>query len=570
MNKKTITIEFLIYLIIFIIGVMLRFLNLGAVPLSDYEARIALDGLNLALNNDVIMASDQVFHANVLGVLFYIFGSSIFVSRFISALIGSFFILLPALFRQYFDRKALLILSFWLAISPTFVSLSRQIDSSLLMIFSLTLAYYLLVRNKPIMSTIFFIISLLSGKFFFWTLLLLGLTILYITLFIKDKSTIKTKLKSIFSHGSWKTTFFWLLFFYVLVSTFGLIFPNQFNGVGRGLASFLSSISGEVTGLSMSDLVRSIFFYEIAVILVGTIGLVWIFRKNQTAGLAILGVITINIIMIIIVSEKSLAGLVFLILPLMIAGSFFFSRFLFVKNENKGKILSVTLIAFSLIVFISLAFISMFTNPNQSLDQTNTGILFIVAGFALIIGAGILAGWAISWEIAGRSALILMISVLFIYTVSAMWNASTLRIPFQNEILRIDKVPIQEDLLINTIEDHSGWNYGQKNKARILVVDNSDPSLVWALRGFTEVSYLNYVPVDEPFDIIITGNNQELEQSDSFRGQEFLWKSTPAWNMMDLRETTSWVLTRRAQQDLISQESLIVWVRNSLVPGYEN
>ncbi|HSM23390.1 MAG TPA: hypothetical protein VK856_00835, partial [Anaerolineaceae bacterium] len=166
--------------------------------------------------------------------------------------------------------------------------------------------------------------------------------------------------------------------------------------------------------------------------------------------------------------------------------------------------------------------------------------------------------------------LILMISVLFIYTVSAMWNASTLRIPFQNEIIRIDKVPVQEDLLINTIQDHSSWNYGQKNKARILVVGISDPSLVWALRGFIEVSYLNYVPVGETFDIIMTEIDQELEQSDSFRGQEILWISTPAWTMMDLRETTSWVLNRRAPQDVTLQNSLIVWVRNSFVPGFEN
>lgn len=570
MNKKTITIEFLSYLIIFLIGVFVRLLKLGELPLSDHEARIALDGLNLALNNQVAMNSDQVFYTNLLGVLFYLFGTSTFISRLFSAMIGSILFLLPALFRQYFDRKALLIISFWLAISPTFVSLSRQVDSTLLVIVSSALSFYAFLRNKQLLGAFFLSISILSGKIFLWSVLLFCLTILYVILFVNEPEKIKSNTARIISHIKPKFTVLWLVIFYALLSTFGFIFPNQFSAVGRIIVAFWSSFTVNGASLSISDLARGIIFYEIAVVIFGIAGLVWLFRKNQVAGLSILGVVTINLIMIILVSEKSIAGLAFLLLPLIIAGSFLINHFLSFQNQNLGKIMIVTLIAFSILIFIGLAFISMFTNSNLSIEQTNTRILFIVAGFALIIGAGILAGWAISWEIAGRSFLILLFSVMIIFTTSAMWNASTLRTAFQNEILRFNRVPVQEDLLINTIQDHSSWNYGQKTKARILVVENEVPSLVWALRDFSEVMYSNFIPVGEVFDFFITGENQILELNDSYRGQDILWNSSPAWNTMGLREITTWVLTRRAPQDVTSQKSIIIWVRNSLVPGFEN
>ncbi len=39
---------------------------------------------------------------------------------------------------------------------------------------------------------------------------------------------------------------------------------------------------------------------------------------------------------------------------------------------------------------------------------------------------------------------------------------------------------------------------------------------------------------------------------------------------MGLSETTQWILTRRISNKIQSQKSLIIWVRNSLVPGIEN
>jgi hypothetical protein len=268
--------------------------------------------------------------------------------------------------------------------------------------------------------------------------------------------------------------------------------------------------------------------------------------------------------------EKNLVWNIFILAPLMISGSFFLSNFLTLPAKYREKTLSITAIGFSIVIFIGLAMASMFVNQNYSGEQANIRLLYILAGFVLILGAGFLAGWAISWKIAGRSFLLLATIIFSIFTISSMWNGAGLRLPFENDLLRVDKIPLEEDLLVDTIEDFSLWNYRDDTNIKILVINNELPSLQWSLRNFKDVVFQNSTPKDEVFDVIITGKDQVLEQTDSFRGQEILWYSEPDWQNMNLTEITKWFLTRRTTHDEKTQKSLIIWVRNSLVPGFQN
>jgi len=571
MNKKEITLEFILYGIILIFGFLIRVINLGEIPLSDYEAGIALDAQNLISSKGTLFESDQTFLTNVIGILFYFFGTGNFISRISPMTIGTLFILLPALFRRFINRETLLILSSWIAISPTFVSLSRQVDSSILFLFAFGIFVFFLIQKKPIESAIFLVISSLAGKIFFWNLTLLVIVIIYVTLFSTNKgSSLKELIKRYLDEFKLKKFIVSFLISYILISTFGFVFPNQFSGISRSFLEFIKLFSGASQVGSLGEITRSFIFYEIATLFFGIIGLIWLIKKKPVSGYFILGFVTINLILIILVKEKLLIWNVFLILPFMISGSFFLSRALIIPKEKLNKTLLITAIAFAILIFIGLAFSSMFTNQNQAVDQANIRVLYILAGFALIVGAGLLAGWAISWDIAGKSYLLLSLAIFTIFTISSMWNAGGLRKPFQNELLRIDQIPMDEDLLIDTLTDFSSWNYKNDYMLNILVIDNELPSIKWSLRNFSNVRYEKSIPRNENFDVVITSNNLILEQSDSFRGQDILWHSEPQWQEMGLSETTKWILTRRISNKIQSQKSLIIWVRNSLVPGIEN
>jgi hypothetical protein len=209
----------------------------------------------------------------------------------------------------------------------------------------------------------------------------------------------------------------------------------------------------------------------------------------------------------------------------------------------------------------------MFANPYQGEQENTLRIFFIIAGFALIIGAGLLAGWAISWQIAGKSFLFVALIFLSIINLSAAVNGSGLRNPYQNEILSISSIPIEQDLLIDTLEDYSEWNYGNHHTSNVYVMGDQPASLFWALREFDNITQGNEIPLNENIDIIITNADQTLVQSDMFRGQDILWTSYVAWDSMSSSEFAQWFLARRAPQDILNQKSIIVWVRNSLFPG---
>lgn len=570
MKKKLITIEYLIFGLILIIGIAFRFINLGSLPLSDVESSVSLHALGLISGEKGASLSDQTFLSNFQAVLFFLLGNSNFIARLFPALIGVLFILVPFLFRNFVNPKMMIILSFWIALSPTFVSLSRQVDSTILFLLSFSIFIYFFIKRSVIPSAVSFIICILSGKIFLFGLIPGLFSLIYVYLFLnKQNNSIYDQVIQLIKSFQWKKFSLYSIGFYLLLSTFCFIFPSQFSGVGYGINAYFNSFS-QISIITLSDLVRGLLFYEIAAIFFGLIGTIYLIRKSQIAGLFITGLVTFSIVQIVLITEKTIVLNALIIFSLIIAGSFFINQFIFLPRQLKTKILVVTLIALAILFFISLAFMSMFANSYQGEQDNTLRIFFIIAGFALIIGAGLLAGWAISWEIAGKSFLLLSICYLFIFTVSASVNASGFRYPYQNEILSITPIPIEHELLIQTLENYSEWNYGDKKSLNIHIIGDQSPSIYWAIRNFDNITKGNVIPSDKDIDAIITNADASLVQADTFRGQDILWTSKPAWSLMTANETTQWILTRRAPQDMLYQKSIIVWIRNSLFPGSDD
>jgi len=569
MKNFKLTFEFLLFLIIFFFGSFFRLIQLGNLPLSDSEAIITLQALNQIKGNFVYPHTDQTFLVNVQSVLFSLFGSGNFISRFIPALFGSFLIFIPFLFRNYFNRRAMIILAFWIAISPTMISVSRQVDSTMIFLVSILLFIYFFFNKSIILSSIFLVLSILCGKIFFMVLFPAGISILYVYLFTnKEISSHYHDFMNQLRSFEWIKFVIFSIIGYALLSTFGFIFPRQLSGIGYGITNYINSWS-QIGTITLADLTRGLFFYEFSALIFGLAGVVFLLRKFQAGGLFVVGFITINIVQLVLIADKNVIYNSLIIFPLMVAGAFFINHNYSIDNQNKVKVLIVTFISFSIIVFITLAFMSMMNNTYQTEQENVMRLIFIIAGFGLIIGAGLLAGWAISWEIAGKSFLYLFLIIFLVFTVSSSINASGLRTPYHNEILYQTPIPLDAYLLVSTLEDYSEWNYGEKNSIKVFVLDDQPPSLIWALRDFSNIDFGKLVPMDEKIDVIITSNSYNLERGDSFRGQDFLWISKPDWTNMSSKEFAQWFFTRRAPQDLLSQQSTILWIKNSLFPGSE-
>ena len=128
-ERRPINLEQVLALLAFALALAVRFLNLGAFPLSDSEAGWALQSLALASSStsaSQLIIGPQPAYIFLTTWLFALFGAPDFLARFLPALAGSLLVLVPFLFRRQLGRPVALIAAFGLALDPGLVTVSRQ------------------------------------------------------------------------------------------------------------------------------------------------------------------------------------------------------------------------------------------------------------------------------------------------------------------------------------------------------------------------------------------------------------------------------------------------------------
>ena len=94
MRFRSVKYESVLYVIAFILAAALRFIQLGALPLSDTEAQWALQAFKVAQGTRPLLGSQPIYLLPT-SLLFFLFGTSNFLARFVPALTGSALILVP-------------------------------------------------------------------------------------------------------------------------------------------------------------------------------------------------------------------------------------------------------------------------------------------------------------------------------------------------------------------------------------------------------------------------------------------------------------------------------------------
>ena len=124
------TLEMALWIIVAVVALALRLAHLDAAPLNAREAREAMLAWRAATGQGMPEAgySPFLFAANAL--LFWLFGASDALARLWPALFGSVLALTPFLLRQRIGRVGALAAGLYLAISPTALFASRQLDGT--------------------------------------------------------------------------------------------------------------------------------------------------------------------------------------------------------------------------------------------------------------------------------------------------------------------------------------------------------------------------------------------------------------------------------------------------------
>ncbi|MBT3320993.1 MAG: hypothetical protein HN392_01780 [Anaerolineae bacterium] len=573
-----------LYLLAFLLAALLRFIELGALPLTDTEANWALQALSLAQGEKVLL-SGQAGYIAFTSFLFYTLESTNFLARFVPAFAGSFIVFLPyfihksphpnlppkkegrvlSLFGGELKERTAITAAFLLAIAPGLVALSRQANGTMLALTFGAFAWGMWKNNNPKWAGLFAGVALLGGASLWMGLLGIGLSWAIGQNLLRHEDLEEEhsspnharnegadlKIAAIFMGGT-----------ILLFSTRLLLSPN---GISAWLNSLTNYLSGWrfASGVPITHILFGLFTYYPLALLFGIIS-IWRALKEKNQHKIFLALwAAIALILTLIYPARQVSDLIWAGIPLWILSAIeiprYFRKPTYERNETLGVFaLTIILLLFS---WLNLASASIlpgnpeFTSTHQYLLAASIGLLILSLSLIAI-------GWSV--EIATLGGAWGIILGLTIYTLGTAWGATGLRTPKGIELW--DNAPrvAQAGLLVDTVGQISTWGSGDAQSLNIVLTGVNSPALNWVLRNhdLSEVAILDSSTTP---DLVISPYTEDIGLAASYRGQDFTWRKSPDWLLMN--SWPKWVILREVPE---SYEIIILWVRNDLFFDAQN
>lgn len=577
--------EFWLYALAFLLAVALRFAGLGTLPLSETEATWALQALHLAQGTRPLLGS-QTAYLLPTSLLFFIFGTTNFLARFVPALTGSLLAGLPFLFRQRLKRHPGLLLAFFLALDPGLIALSRQAGSPMPALSFTLLAWAFWWKGRPRAAGALAALALLSGPALWPGLLGLGLawvleqatrprltastggeTLPITEATPRQAPTRSSDLQAALVSGSSVI---------LLGGTLLFLAPN---GLSAWLASLPDWLSGwgRSSGVPAGRLLLALVVYQPLAVLFGAAALwraLWQGRRRYLR----LGLwLCMALLLALTYPARQVSDLAWALIPLWTLAALELSNHIHWPQEGQ-EALGIGLLAALFLVFAWLNYTNIALDPSNPANITPTHIQYggnilidnlpplrylLLAGIFLLLAVGmsmVALGWsahtarlASAWSLA---------AILGLYGLGMAWSATGLRTPEGWELWQDGPRPSQAALLHETLEQLSAWNGGDKQSQAVTLAGMDSPALEWLLRNHE----VRKVPGLDPFQtppLVITPNRENLNLTSAYRGQDFLWQQEPAWSNIDIHQWIHWSVFHKLPY---ASQTILLWARADLFP----
>jgi hypothetical protein len=584
MKVRSITFEDVFYLIIFVAGLVLRFANLGALSLSDYEASRALQALSIARGAPVLSGS-QTLYVNGTALLFMLFNSSEWIARFLPALIGSLIVLPVYLLRDRIGRIPALLLAGFLVIDPILWALSRQADSLGMAVVFTLLGMAFLVNRKPLALGITTGLALLSGSQVWLGVLSLAAAALLARFFLVEDRNEDEETAS--PPGFWETLsgFIKKEKFKILIpavvtlllggTLFMLVpagFSTTFSSPVVALQSWLNRPGGN--GASLVGNLPGLLVYNPMVLFLGVIGSLWVIFRRDKLGLFLCFWWAAAFILALVSPSGRINDLVWMFIPLwIIAARFITWMFSQIEVGERKWFGGFAVLSLVVMVFLCMAMVNVFINANNpsSAPEQNEfvkRIAVVFGGIILLLATTYLIGFGWSARLAFTQWLAGFSLLLLVVTFSSGWGAAGLSKAPTFEMLQWGAYPTSGRLLEQTIDAYSRMKTGATKLADVSIVGVDNSYLHWILRDQRDPQFLKSLsennPGQNPPSMMITNIDFKPEGSTLYRGSSFTIGDEPAWSLMFSQEWLNWALFRKAP---LNRQLVILWVRDDLFPG---
>jgi hypothetical protein len=591
MPLRKLTLEHLLYSAALILALFVRLVNLGAAPLSELEASWALQALDASPFSDgnvpqAAPPGSQPAYVLLTGLLFSLLGSSEGLARLLPALAGSLLVLAPAMFRGPLGRRAALLLAFGLALDPGLAAVSRQAGGPMPALSFSMLALGFAWLRRPVVAGILAGMALLSGPAVLLGAVGLGLAWLVFRLLIGRTTPVDNETST---PEEWmprqplRSGLAAAGVTVLVVGTLFLLAPQGLAGWANTLPDFLSGWLRTSRVLPLTPAAALLLYAPLPLLFaaVSAVRALVAFGRtpppvedneealepaaleNQIAfllGLLIWAVIALLIVLLY--PARQVADLVWVLVPLWALASVELARHIPRPPDvlvSLGQ--AVVIVVLFALARLNLASMSLpfTTGENFNLRLAVLGGLVLLL---LITSLLIALGWSAR---AAANGLVWGVGVgLLFYTVAALWGAAHVRHNSPLELWAAPPGPGQMTLLRQTVREMARLDVGHPGYlSTALAVDSA--ALRWELRDI-----LDLVIVQQPQEagsptLIITDRSAQTPAlASGYRGQEFIWRETPAWTGALPPNFTGWWLKRTGP---LLQDHIILWVREDIFPN---
>jgi len=224
-------------------------------------------------------------------------------------------------------------------------------------------------------------------------------------------------------------------------------------------------------------------------------------------------------------------------------------------------LIAETVVTISLLLFSILNFLNMINFPPGDTISMRNRILGTFLPLALWIAFTVLLAWG--WDsVSSKSGVVIGLGLMLgVLLCGSGWKAAGLGSYPQNELLTNSGYIVGHKDLLQTVEDLSLWNTGQRNRIDVRLVGLNSPSITWALRNFEKMTREEAFPVNDAPSIVISGVDAVIQTQSLYRGQMMVWSIQPNSTQAQWQDWPKWFFNRQFPQE---KTNILLWVRNDL------
>ena len=566
MKKFEPTLEHAFYALALAMAVGLRFLHLGALPLSDYEANWALQALRITQGLHPAIGPNPAY-VHLTAVLFSIFGATNFLARFWPALAGSVLVLAAWFLRGRFGRLPALILAFGLAIDPGLVAMSHLAGGPMLAVVFLILTALMWMDGRRAAAGLFAGLALLSGPSVWFGLAGVGLAWVFGSGFgrkgpvpAEENAAPEESVASPagFQPKELRVALFWGLGTLVIAGSLFFLSP-------KGLPAFVASLGGFLKGWwTVSDVqlwrpLLALPAYEILPLTFGIAGVVRgiLKRDSDTIRLGVWALVAL--LLALVYPGKQTGDLAWAILPLWALAAIELARHFDFSGSNRWEVAGTVTVVMAFLVFGWLNLASI-TTMDWGTDLVHTR-LWLEAALVLLIVLSLLlvwTGWSVS--VARLGGVWSGFLALTLFTIAMSTGAAGLRQPLTIELWQPEPRTGRVDVLLKVATQISDFNRGDAAQLPLTILDIDSPALNWLFRDWQVQDVSQLTPDAAPEMIITPSANLSLVAK--YRGEQLVLHETADWSKASPADRLKWFVYRQLP---LQHDSIILWVRSDLM-----